>query len=254
MPGVQIVRTPLDRVQYIGFNNLSTGIDTPIMDTNVRRALNYAIDRDAIVASLFDGAAVPLSGLFSTNNPGFNPDETFPYDPDMAQSLLADAGYPDGFSTSLGCPDGVYLNVNETCEAVVGYLGDIGVDVELNIREANVHWDMEVDKTLDPMFMDSWGSSNGEAIERLQGTLDEGEAYANWYDPDLVDLIHQALSTVNADDRTAVYEQIQQKMYDNPPFLYLLQEVSYAALTQRVTGFAVYPYEAYTLWNVGVGG
>jgi len=252
-PGVQIIKTPLDRVQYIGFNNMSTGQGTPIMDRNVRLAINYAIDREAIVASLFDNAAVALSNLFSTNNPGYNPDEVFSYDPEKARQLLAEAGYPNGFETGLACPDGAYLNVNETCEAVVGYLAEIGITTDLQLREANKHWDMEVAKELEPLFFDSWGSSNGEAIQRLRGMLDEGEAYANWYDPELVALIRQTYTTVDPGERAKVYSEIQHKMFEDPPFLYLLQEVSFAAVNTRVSGLVVYPYEFYPVWNISIG-
>ncbi len=251
-PGVLIVRTPLDRVQYIGFNNMSTGIGTPIMEKDVRLAINYAVDKDAIVESIFGGAAISLGGMFSTNNPGYDADEYFAYDPDKARELLTKAGYPNGFNTGLGCPDGAYLNVNEMCEAVVGYLAEVGIDVELTLREANQHWDMEVAKELEPMFMDSWGSSNGEAIQRLTGSLDEGEAYANWFDPKLVELIREAKRTIDPAERKAVYDEIQQNLFEDPPFLYLLQEVSYAALTTRVNGFAMYPYEAYLFWPMSV--
>lgn len=250
--GVKIVETPLDRVQYVGFNNMSTGIGTPIMDPNVRLAVNYAVNRDEIVKAIFGGHAVALSGMFSTNNAGYDPQDVFAFDPDRARELLTKAGYADGFEIGLACPTGAYLNVDQTCEAIVGYLAEVGITVNLEMRESNQHWDMEVAKQLEPMFFDSWGSSNGEAIQRLQGSLAKGEAYANWFDEALNGMIQQAATTVDPEERAEVYSQIQQNMFENPPFLYLLQEVSFSAINKRVTGFAVYPYERVTLWNLGL--
>jgi peptide/nickel transport system substrate-binding protein len=251
-PGVLIVKTPLDRVQYIGFNNITSAEDSPIRNPLVRQAINYAIDREAIVSTIFEGAAEPLSGMFSTNNPGYSDTQVFTYDPDKAKELLTEAGYSNGFSVDLGCPDGAYLNNNETCEAVVGYLADVGITVNLTFREANNHWDLEVQKQLGEMFMDSWGSSNGEAIQRLTGTLDEGEAYANWFDPQLVEMIHQVRTTMDPAERVETYGKIYDYMFNDPPFLYLVQEVTFSAINTRVQNFALYPYEAIVLWNISV--
>lgn len=252
-PGVLIVKTPLDRVQYIGFNNMTSAEDSPIRNPLVRQAINHAIDRDAIVSAIFKGAAEPLSGMFSTNNPGYSDTQVFDYNPDKAKELLAEAGYANGFTVELGCPDGAYLNNNETCEAVVGYLKEVGITVNLTFREANNHWDLEVKKELGEMFMDSWGSSNGEAIQRLTGTLDEGEAYANWFDPELVKMLDQVSTTMDPAERAQVYEKIYDSMFNDPPFLYLVQEVSFAALSTRVSDdFAVYPYEYYKFWDLSV--
>jgi peptide/nickel transport system substrate-binding protein len=134
----------------------------------------------------------------------------------------------------------------------VGYLSKVGIKVDLKIRDSNTHWDLETKKQLEPMFFDSWGSSNGEAIQRLQGTLNKGESYANWDDANLQALIQQASTTVDPAKRLAVYQQIEKTMFDNPPFIYLLQEVSFAALRTRVQGFSMYPWEAIYLWQLSV--
>ncbi|MBI3959802.1 MAG: ABC transporter substrate-binding protein, partial [Chloroflexi bacterium] len=95
---VQVITYPADRVYYIAFNNLTTGVGLPTEDKLVRQAMNYAVDRQAIVDGLFDGYARLSSGFVTPSNLGY--DETlapFAYDPDKARALLTEAGYPDGF-------------------------------------------------------------------------------------------------------------------------------------------------------------
>ncbi|MCB0086844.1 MAG: ABC transporter substrate-binding protein, partial [Caldilineaceae bacterium] len=86
---VEVVRYPADRVYYIAFNNLSTGIGLPTEDARVRQAMNYAVNRQAIVDGLFNGFARLSTGFVTPSNLGYDEAlEPFPYDPDKAKELL----------------------------------------------------------------------------------------------------------------------------------------------------------------------
>src|SRR5690606_32493182 len=111
LPNVQVSRYPVDRVYYIAFNNLTTGVGQPTEDARVRQAMNYAVDRQAIIDSLFDGYGELIHGFVVSSNLGYDDTlEPYPYDPDKARELLAEAGYPDGFSMGFACPSGAYTN------------------------------------------------------------------------------------------------------------------------------------------------
>ena len=73
------------------------------------------------------------------------------------------------------------------------------------------------------MFGDSWSSQNGEALNRLEGALADDASYAAWNTPEIQDYLDKIGSTVDAEERGKLYAELQQMMYDDPPFIYLYQ-------------------------------
>ena len=116
--------------------------------------------------------------------------------------------------------------------------------------ESGQYWDLEANKELPPLFADAWSVTNGEALERLQGSLYAEASYAAWEDPDLRALIDEAAVTIDVDSRAAVYGQIQQLMYDNPPFIYLYYPNVFEAINSAVQNYTPRPAEDY--WLKGV--
>jgi len=252
VPGVQIVRYPVNRVYYLAFNNLSTGIDTPIADPKVRQALAYAIDMDAIIQSLFNGYATRAVGFVGPSDLGFDGAAPVPYDPEKAQQLLTEAGYPNGFSVDMACPEAAYSHINEVCQAISNYLNEVGVQNTLELQEANAYWEEEANKTLPPLFVDSWSSTIPDSYGRLQGALGKDQTYANWYDETLGALIDKVAVTVDTDARAEVYKEIQQLMREDPPFVYLYYPEAFEAVTTRVQNYKPRSAENYFLWEVSV--
>jgi len=252
---VKIVKYPVARIYYIAFNNLTTGLDQPTMDAKVRQAMNYAVDVDTIIDALFDGFAEPASGYVASGELGHGAVEPFGYDPDKAMELLADAGYPDGFTIDMACPAGAYTHFEEVCEAIVGYLTDVGIDVTLEIMESGQYWDLEANKELPPLFGDSWSATGGEAFRRLTGALGGMDAsYSAWSDPEIDRLLDEIQATPDQDERAALYAELQVYMQENPPFIYLYQPVQFEAINTKVQGYSPFPAETYDLFDVFVVG
>jgi len=132
-----------------GMDNLHMPLNNlrkPFDDVRVRQALNYAVDKDALVKTVYLGYATPL-----TDSPlapamfGYAPvGDYYKYDVAKAKQLLADAGYPNGFKMIIWIPDGRYVQDRRVSEAVAGYLKDIGVEVDLQTYE----WATYVNKLL----------------------------------------------------------------------------------------------------------
>jgi peptide/nickel transport system substrate-binding protein len=252
---VQVIKYPGTRVYYIAFNNLTTGLDQPTMDAKVRQAMNYAVDVDAIIDALFGGFAKPAIGFVNTSDLGYDNAAPFGYDPDKALDLLAEAGYPNGFKIDMACPAGAYTHFEEVCEAIVGYLGAVGIDVNLEILESGQFWDLEGGKKLPPLFGDSWSSVGGESYHRLAGALGGWEAgWSVWSDPEIDRLLNEIKTTVDQDARAVLYGEVQVYMRENPPFIYLYEPYNFEAINTRVQDYKPRSSELYFLhetWVIG---
>jgi peptide/nickel transport system substrate-binding protein len=251
--GVQVIRYPVSRVYYIAFNNMSTGVGQPTEDPLVRQAMNHAVDVQAIIDALFDGYAKRATGFVATGEMGYGTVEPFEYDPDKARALLAEAGYPNGFTMGFACPAGAYTHFEEVCEAIQGYLSEVGIETELEIMESAHFWDLEGKQELPPLFGDSWSERSGEAYNRMAGAL-LAQGFSSWKDDQIIDLLGQIASSVDDETRQGLYEDLQVYMKDNPPFIYLYEPMAFEAIRDHVQDYKPRSAEEYYLfptWVVG---
>jgi len=108
----------------------------PLDNVLVRQALNYAIDKDAIVKNLLGGDSRIVGGLVNHNLTGFNENaKPYAYDPAKAKALLAQAGLPDGFSMEWGTPQGRYPMDREIGDAAVQQLAKVGIKATVKVQE-----------------------------------------------------------------------------------------------------------------------
>lgn len=251
---VKVLKYPLWRVYYVAFNNLTSGEGEPTEDPKVRQAMNYAVDVQTIIDSILEGYGKPsASYAAATGELGYGAVEPFGYDPEKAKELLAEAGYPDGFEMGMACPIGAYSHFEEICQAIAGYLGDVGITINLELMESGQYWELEAKKELPPLFGDSWGNSIGESYNRLTGALGGWDAaYSSWSDPVIDDYIAQIGTTVDQDARKELYEELQVYMKENPPFIYLLEPIGFEGLTARVQNYHPLPGEDIFLFDTWV--
>jgi peptide/nickel transport system substrate-binding protein len=174
-------------------------------------------------------------------------------DPDKARELLAEAGYADGFEMGMACPAGAYTHFEEVCESIASYLGEVGIQVDLEIMESGHYWDLEANKELPPLFGDSWSSAVGEAYPRLIGALGGMDyTYSAWYDENIAAMLDEIKVTVDQQARAEIYRKIQAYMREDPPFIYLYEPVTFEAVNTRVHGYHPRSAETYFLFNVSV--
>ncbi|MFO8150506.1 MAG: ABC transporter substrate-binding protein [Trueperaceae bacterium] len=253
-PGVEVVSYLNDRAYYVGFKNVGAGAGTPLEDPRVRQALNYGSDRFGIINAIFSGQAEPIPGFIIEGNLGYDAATMtpFPYDPERARELLTEAGYPDGFEISMGCPADGYVNINEVCLALQRTLGDIGVEVNVEFRTTNSFWSQPQYGAVGAMFVDSWSSAIGEALPRLEGALVPGNYYTAWEDERFAALVEEITLTVDRDARAALYREMHELMRDDPPFIYLYQPTIFEAVNERVQDYAPRAAEEYYLFQVSL--
>jgi peptide/nickel transport system substrate-binding protein len=138
--------------------NSSVSGKNPFKDPKVREAMYKAIDVEAIKAKTMRGLSFPAGIITSPGVHGFTKalDERMAMDIDGAKALLAEAGYPDGFKVQLDCPNNRYNNDEAICQATVGMLAQIGIEVNLNARPKSIHFKALQNKESD-FYMLGWG-------------------------------------------------------------------------------------------------
>lgn len=123
--------------QGLGLLDRGGTLSAPLGDQRVRQAINYAIDREAITEALYAGDGIASSEVALPGSEDFNEEtaDMYPYDPDKARALLAEAGYPDGFT--LPTISTGFANIGLAGQAIAAQLAEVGITLELDEREIN---------------------------------------------------------------------------------------------------------------------
>ena len=182
----------------------------PFRDVRVRHALSMAIDRRAVAERLMDGAALPASNLVSPPVFGYAAD-LLPdaYDPEGAKRLLAEAGYPDGFATTLSAPNNRYVNDEQIAQAVAQMLARVGVRARVETMPMNVYLPKGFKHEF-AIAMLGWGSFSGDlALRALVATADPKKGFGafNWSgysNPKVDELLDRGFATVNEKAREKI--------------------------------------------------
>jgi len=211
----------------ITLSYIRAGPTSPLIDKRVRQALNYAIDKEAIVEWILGGYGRVLDGqLTGPANYGYIPDlEPYPYDPEKARELLARAGFPDGFTIKFDACVARNLKDKEIAEAIVGMLAKVGITVELNILESAVYLEKYYASIIGPMWDIAW-SSAPEWSATLPLTWFQCPAHLTPCDyhmcnADFDDLYVEAMSEFDETKRLSLLHELQALFREEAPVVFL---------------------------------
>ncbi len=136
----------------------------PFADIRVRRAVSMAIDRKALIARVLDGLAQPAAQAFPDGYQGSSPSlKPVEFDPEGAKKLLAEAGYPRGFGSTLHCSNKLFLRDRESCEALASMIARIGVKLNIVLVPGS-QFNTERLKGEWPFYLQSSGTGMGEIL------------------------------------------------------------------------------------------
>ena len=216
----------------------------------MREALNYAIDRNAIVKLAYSGHATPGSSFMPYKMQYWNSSlKPYPYDPAKAKEILSQSGYPNGFKTFL-IEVANDVAGNATAVVIKSDLAKIGIDVDIKTYELLTAYAKE-DGGNSQMGQRYWTNDIIDPDEVTTFGVDPNggaNSFSSyWGDPTATKLVHQARGELDPDKRRQMYEQIQQIVYDQTPYLILDYSPYRYAAGNWVHGFHATPLGNYNL-------
>jgi peptide/nickel transport system substrate-binding protein len=202
----------------------------PFDNAMVRLALNHAVDVEAIIASLLGGNGVRLPNVFVPGGLGYDEDlAPHAYDPELARRLLADSGYPDGFSTRLAYTTGERADL---AAAIAGQLGVAGIDVELEPVETatfNATWQ---DRDAAPLRLLTWRPLFDPYT--LLSLVISNTGFLSRYDnAEAQTLLEAGAIEPDAKERDRVYRNLGMVLHDSPAGIYLWSLTSFYGLDRE---------------------
>ncbi len=237
--GLSVKTTDQNRTIFLGMNVGADDIEAddvdganPLADVRVRRAMDMAIDRAAIQQVVMRGQSAPTGVIMPPFVNGWTEalDEVRAADPEGARALLAEAGYPDGFTIRLDCPNDRYINDEPICQAVVGMLGRAGITVNLDAKSKAQHFPLITGGGTD-FFMLGWGVPTFDSeyvFNFLVHTRDDsrGSWNATGYSNADLDMAIEALaSETDLEARDASIAEIWSTVQDEVLYLPLHNQV-----------------------------
>ena len=211
-----------------------TGGKNPLKDRRVREALSLALDRAALVAQVMAGDAVPAADLLPAPMFGARALATpSAPDPERARRLLADAGYANGFSLTLGAPNGRYLNDARVAEAVAAQWTAVGIKTRVEASQPQAFFQNR-DAHRYSAYLAGWGTAAGEAgdpLRALIATPDRerglgGSNRGRYSNPAVDALLIEALATLDDVRRRALLSEASRLALEDHALLPLYFEVA----------------------------
>jgi peptide/nickel transport system substrate-binding protein len=212
----KVVRGQENRVIFFGFDQLRDELlyssvkgRNPFKDVRVRQAVYHAIDIEAIRLRTMRGAALPTGGMTPSILPSSPQIERrLAFDPGRARTLLAEAGFPNGFDITLDCPNNRYINDEEICIAVAAMLARVGIQTRVTTLPRATYFP-KLEKYDTSFFMLGWGGAVTDAQTTLSPVLRSPDPktgngsfnYGRYVNPKLDALIDAAAIEMNPGKR-----------------------------------------------------
>jgi peptide/nickel transport system substrate-binding protein len=214
---------------------------SPWADQRVRRAASLAIDRHAISEAETLGASPPVGNVVPKAFEYALPIDPDPYDPAQAKKLLAEAGYPNGFDAGDLYPWPPYFS---TGEAIIGYLGAIGIRSRLRTMERAAFYAALGTKKLKGLCM-CVNAVYGNASSRMSETVPNDGAFAYGGYPDVDDLYKRQAFETDAGKREAMLQQIQRTLHERTRFAPIYDYIWASGVGPRVEDAALMKIDPY---------
>lgn len=235
-PDLQIIPVPSFRIYTVSLSSLPEH-PGPLHDKRVRQALNYAVDKESLVRDVLFGRAQVLDGqLLRPDQIGFDPAvKAYPYDPVRAKTLLAEAGYPNGFEVLFKYPSGRYPQDREVSEAIAGMLAKVGVRTTMMTLEPGEFLRQLRARELAPMAFVGLAPPDDPDYQMSQYRSTWRYAYVQ--NPAIDALIDAGAREMDPAARAETYQKLAHLMHEEAPVIFLYQGKDYYGAAKHVSGW-----------------
>ncbi len=247
-PAFTVVSGPMNLVQILAINNARR----PFADLRVRQAIAHAIDRGKIIELVAQGYATPIGGPIPPGMPYYvDLTDLYPYDPERARELLTEAGYPEGFETTMTLPSNYEFHVR-TGELIAAMLAAVGIKVKIQLVDwgtwlERVYAQADYDLTvighigrLDPALM-----LTGYGAERPDYYFRRG-----WRNEELERLLEEGKTCMDPERRREIYARAQRIIAEEVVNYFIQDPHRIIAARAGIEGLTVYPIYVLDLSNV----
>jgi dipeptide transport system substrate-binding protein len=256
-PNVQVLEQPGLNVGYLAYNTTKKPFD----DVRVRKAVNMAINKKAIIDGVYLGSGVaaknPLPPSMSAYNDAIKDD---PFDPEGAKKLLAQAGFPNGFTTDLwAMPVQRPYNPNakRIAELMQADLAKVGIKAEIKTFEWG-EYRKRMQAGEHQMGMLGWTGDNGDPDNFLavllgcESAKTNGSNVAKFCNPQFEDLIQKAKQVTKAAERDALYKKAQVIFKEQAPWFTIAHAVQLKPVRKEVVDFKLSPFGRHNFYGVDI--
>jgi peptide/nickel transport system substrate-binding protein len=234
---------------YIGWNQKKEGKNTYFADPRVRRAMTMLIDREAIIRDIMHGYATVSTGPFSHLSPASDPSvKPWPYDPQAAQKLLAEAGFSRSGNVLTG-PDGkefrfsiLYSSTSATAKRIMTFVQDALARAGIVMEPAASEWSVILQQTkerkYDAVFM-GWGGvveEDPQQIFHSDSMKGVGDNFVQYSNPRLDAIIDKARRTMNEDERVKMWHEVHRIIHEDQPYTFMFADWELDMVDKRIKG------------------
>jgi peptide/nickel transport system substrate-binding protein len=205
---VDSLRTPF----FFMYPESPSGYGAPLADVRVRQAINYAVNVQGIIDALLGGEPTRTANLMIPTLACYDGSiEPYPFDPDMARALLADAGYEDGFTLDMNAPStGIAPKGPEIAQAVVADLARVGITVILDTPDLQTLLVKQRERAFPALQLWSYGGGAADPDDKFWSPYSTEATNHLLYTDEMQELIAQGRSTLDMEERCTVYQRLQQ--------------------------------------------
>lgn len=248
----QVMKVNGTRTFFVAMNNAKA----PFTDVRVRRALNHALDKAAIISRILANTATSLRGVMSPDAFAFNPDlPEYRHDMDRARALLAEAGVPQGTEMVIDTTGAT----REIAEAIAALLSRTGLRVRAQVWEGAVlgpMWQNPERRRERDMYLTSWGNGSLDPSDIMLPTLKTGGRgnSAGFSNAEVDRLLDAAETEVDQEKRRAGYLRAQQIVSEQAPWIFLWLPQDLYGVSRRIEGWKPQADSRINLHRVRIAG
>jgi peptide/nickel transport system substrate-binding protein len=216
----QVDTLPSTRVGALWLDTL----DYPYLKNQlVRQALNYAVDKQALVSSTLGGLGAITPTIVPAAFTGYNPAvQAYPYDPAKAKALLKQAGYPNGFPLTIMFPANHYVLGAQIVQVVASELEQVGITVKIDSVSLATFASDTAKRVIPSAFYGAWGSNYPDPLQMFQIVVQGGTQGFSWFNSPSVNAAITAASTATSTSAyTTDLQQVQTLISQQAPFIFL---------------------------------